>query len=311
MTEGDRLYVARLKQPDDLVLFIVVPKNSALESHIAWLFGFELQQELTFAALEFGKDDDGAIDFISRFVLDEIGVEFEDPNANTIDSIIERFGFEFPKTIPFSDHARLTLPGIDARDDPDAALMAWLNHEEAMFRRLERKIVSGRIAQGFVEAEEVDVDAFVSFSQSILQRRKSRMGYSFQNHLSAVFDAFELRYDPQVITENSKKPDFVFPGKAEYFDESFSVDLLTMLAAKSTCKDRWSQVLPEAARIPKKHLVTLEPGISIGQTQSMKAENLQLIVPASLQASYTQEQRDWLMNIADFVALVTNRQLAA
>ena len=88
------------------------------------------------------------------------------------------------------------------------------------------------------------------------------MGYSFQNQLSAVFDANELRYGEQVRTENNMKPDFIFPGKAEYLDPRFDVTLLTMLGAKSTCKDRWSQILPEAERIPLKHLVTLEPGIS-------------------------------------------------
>ena len=40
--------------------------------------------------------------------------------------------------------------------------MAWLDHEEAMFRRLERRIVSARIEQGFVTADGVDVDGFLS-----------------------------------------------------------------------------------------------------------------------------------------------------
>ena len=42
-----------------------------------------------------------------------------------------------------------------------------------------------------------------------------------------------------------------------------------MLGAKSTCKDRWRQVLAEDEKISRKHLLTLEPGISEPQTHQM------------------------------------------
>jgi len=309
MTEGDRLYVAR--QKDGSVLFIVVPSDSSLGNQVAWLFGLSDQASLDFAAREIDPDDDTSIlDFLSRFILDEMGIEFEDPNANALDTIVERFGFKFPKTAEFSALARQTLPESDeaARDDPDSALMAWLNHEEALFRRLERKIVSRRLEEGFRTDDGMDVDEFIRYSLGVQNRRKSRMGHSFENHLKAIFDANELSYASQLITEKGKKPDFVFPGGPQYFDKTFSVDLLTMLAAKSTCKDRWPQVLPEAERIPQKHLVTLEPGISESQTQTMKASGVQLVVPSSLQVSYTNTQRSWLFAVSDFVDLVRTRQ---
>ena len=43
-----------------------------------------------------------------------------------------------------------------------------------------------------------------------------------------------------------------------------------MLAAKTSCKDRWRQVLAEADRIRTKHLLTLEPAISKIQTAEMR-----------------------------------------
>lgn len=308
MNEGDTLFVAR--QTDDEVLFIVVPYDSELLSQVRWLFGFMQQAELDIyetrdLSVEAGHD---RIDFISRFILDEIGIEFEDPNANTLDSIIERFGAWFPRTLEFSDLARQTLPQVSALDDPDEALMVWLNHEEAMFRRLEKRVVSERIREGFLVDGEADVDSFLQFSLGVQNRRKSRMGHSFQNHLKAVFDAFEIRHDTQVRTENGKVPDFIFPGTKEYFDEDFEVSLLTMLAAKSSCKDRWPQILPEAARIPRKHLVTLEPGISENQTDMMETENVQLVVPGPLAGSYTSRQQKWLWSIGQFVRTVQERQ---
>lgn len=308
MREGDTLFVAR--QTDDKVLFIVVPSDSELLSQVRWLFGFMQQAELDIYETRdlSGSDGRDQIDFISRFILDEMGIEFEDPNANTLDSIIDRFGTRFPKTLEFSDLARQTLPQVRALDDPDAALMTWLNHEEAMFRRLEKRVVSERIEEGFLVDGEADVDSFLQFSLGVQNRRKSRMGHSFQNHLKAVFDAFEIRHDTQVKTENGKIPDFIFPGSKEYFDPEFDIASLTMLAAKSTCKDRWPQILPEAARIPRKHLVTLEPGISENQTDMMEVENVQLVVPASLRESYTQRQREWLWSVSQFLTAVAERQ---
>jgi hypothetical protein len=160
MREGDTLFLA--KRPGSVLLFIVVPAGSTVESQLLWLFGFDSQPALKFAAQQYSGDNDSTLDFAARFVLDELGIEFEDPNSNSLDSIIERFGFEFPKTKEFSSLARLTLPDVSAEDVPDVALMAWLDHEEAMFRRLERRIVSARIEQGFLSSEGVDVDGFLA-----------------------------------------------------------------------------------------------------------------------------------------------------
>ncbi len=242
-------------------------------------------------------------------MLDEIGIEYEDPRANELDTIIEAFGNAFPSTREFSDRARLTLREVSARDDPDAALVAWVEHEYAMFRRLEARIVEKDIRQGWAADDgTVDVEAFVQYSLSVQNRRKSRMGYAFQNHLGAVFDEFGIRYDTQVKTETGRWADFIFPGKTEYFNRDFPGTSLTMLAAKSSCKERWSQILKEADRIEDKHLVTLEPSISPSQTNTMRKDRVQLVVPGRIRESYTREQRDWLMSLRDFVDLVSGRQ---
>lgn len=306
MREGDTLFLA--KRPGSILLFIVVPAGSTVEKQLLWLFGFDSQPALRFAAQQYSGDNDSTLDFAARFVLDELGIEFEDPNANSLDSIIERFGFEFPKTKEFSALARLTLPDVSAEDAPDLALVAWLDHEEAMFRRLERRIVSARIQQGFVGAEGADVDGFLSFSLSVQNRRKSRMGQSFEHHLAAVFDASEVEYVKGGRTERNNKPDFLFPGQAAYAARDFPANRLSMLAAKSICKERWRQILPEADRIQVKHLVTLEPSISTAQTDQMQSHEVQLIVPTSIQPSYSNEQCGWLWSVERFVNHV--RELA-
>ena len=306
MEPGDQLFLAKMKE--DYLLFIVVAEGSELVDRLQFLFGIDSQGELEVTIQDF-SDSDPEIDFLTRFILDEIGIEFEDPNANSLDTIIERFGLTFPTTKVFSALARQTLPEVNALDDPDIAIMAWLDHEEALFRRLEARVVADRLTAGWVNEEGVaDVDGFIKFSLSVQNRRKSRMGHSLEKHLVAVFDAYGLRYEEQKKTEKGKKPDFIFPGIEQYFDTAFDVDLLTMLAAKSTCKDRWPQMLPEAERIHQKHLVTLEPGISVSQTDTMRESRVQLIVPESIQRSYSGKQREWLWNISAFVDLVRQRQ---
>ncbi len=306
MNAGDTLFLAL--RPNNNLLFIIVPAHSTLESQMLWLFDIPEQQRLRFVIREYGNDAAGDLDFVARYLLDEIGVEYEDPNANTLDTIIERFGMCFPKTKIFSALARTTLPEVNANENPDAALMAWLSHEEAMFRRLEKRIVSERIKKGCLNNGEADVDAFIHFSLSVQNRRKSRMGHSLENHLSAVFDAQGIRYSSQVKTEKGKKPDYLFPGEDEYLDINFDAKFLTMLAAKSSCKDRWSQVLPEAERIEQKNLLTLEPAISESTTNTMRESSLQLIVPSSIQSSYTPNQQQWLWSLSDFTGFVKGKQ---
>jgi hypothetical protein len=307
MSAGDTLFVA--KRPGNGLLFIVTPKGGTLQNQLLWLFGFASQPELRFATQEFTADNDAELDFTARLILDEIGIEFEDPNANSLDTIIDRFGTTFPKTEAFSDLARLTVPQVNAQADPDAALVAWLGHEEALFRRLERRAVTTRVEQGFGAGDELDIDGFLHFSLQVQNRRRSRMGRAFENHRAAVFRAFRITFEPQAVTEQRNTVDFLFPGSAEYHDPGFPIDGLTMLAAKSTCKERWRQVLPEARRIWPKHLVTLEPAISPAQTAQMQAEHLQLVVPTSIQSSYNVSQRAELLSLSDFVKLVLDREL--
>lgn len=152
------------------------------------------------------------------------------------------------------------------------------------------------------------MDSFIGFSLSVQNRRKSRVGLALENHLELVFTECGIRYSRAAVTENKSKPDFIFPGQAEYHDPAFNPLKLTMLGVKSTCKDRWRQVLAEADRIERKHLLTLEAAISGNQTDEMQAKNLQLVLPRSLHDTYTDTQRAWLMDVSSFTALVLERQ---
>jgi EcoRII C terminal len=306
---GDLLVVGRRANGE--ILFLVAPDGSTLENQIAWLFGLDGALGAGFRFEGFEGASDRGLDFVSRYVLEELGVEPEEPDTDRFDNLIERFGVTFPTSREFSVLARLHADAPDPRDDPDGALLGWLEFEDALFRRLERHVVSARLQNGFITTGQADVDGFLQFSLSVQNRRKSRMGLSFENHVEAALIQLSIKHERGARTEGNSKPDFLFPGAGHYLDSKFDAQHLTMLGVKSTLKDRWRQVLAEAQRIDRKHLLTLEPGISVSQTDEMMRQSLQLVVPTQLHPTFTPKQAAWLLSFGDFVSVVRSRQVAA
>lgn len=186
-----------------------------------------------------------------------------------------------------------------------------MDHEEKLFRIYERHLVQQRLRWGFGTNGD-DVDEFIGFSLSVQNRRKSRVGHAFEGHLDQLFRlhglCFEQGRGKGRVTENNAEPDFLFPGFADYHNAEFPADRLSMLGAKTTCKDRWRQVLSEADRIPGKYLVTLEAAISEGQTREMQAHGLQLVVPTPIQTTYANNQRQWLIGLEAFISVIKRQQ---
>ena len=308
MQPGDAFFFALRR--DGTVLAVFTPGEGTVENQLVWLFGLDEDPQGGFVFSDIEADKAKEIGFAARYILEELGIEADEPEADLLDTLIEPFGLVFPTTRIFSELARSSLPGVSALEDPDAALVEWMEREEALFRRLERRVVEARISEGFHGDGGADVDGFLSFSLSVQNRRKSRAGQALENHLEAVFTAHEIRHARGAETENRNKPDFLFPGQTEYRDPQFDASRLTMLGSKSTLKDRWRQVLSEAVRIEHKHLLTLEPGISEHQTSEMQTKQLQLVVPRSIQGTYRPGQQEWLMGLADFIEVVRVRQAA-
>lgn len=305
---GDLLVIA--KRRDGGLIVIVAESASSIARQIEWLFGFmELEKPGLSVKSELDTEHD-RIEFASRLILESIGVEVEVAEESFLDQMLEQFNGKFPTTRVFSAYARSTLKGLSAKENSDQVLMAWMEREEVLFRTLERHLISDRLSSGFGATQDsaVDVDGFLAFSLSVQNRRKSRVGFALENHLEVVFQDSGIRYSRTRATENKSKPDFLFPGHEEYHDPQFDSVNLTMLGVKSTCKDRWRQVLAEADRIEDKHLLTLEASISVNQTDEMKAKRLQLVLPKALHSSYTQDQQPWLMSVTEFTELVRLRQ---
>ena len=77
-----------------------------------------------------------------------------------------------------------------------------------------------------------------------------------------------------------------------------------MMGAKTTCKDRWRQVLTEAIKIPHKHLFTLETAISSNQLQEMHASHLTLVSTPDVLATYPAASNTSTLTLQGFLEIV-------
>lgn len=224
-----------------------------------------------------------------------------------IEDFIQNLRSEFPTSEEMSAEARLLTYSMNIRaqslirTNPDKLLLEWTDEEYRLFRAIERSRYGDIVAKGFSS-----VDEFVMMANKVLNRRKSRAGKSLEHHLAAIFDGNNIQYTAQAVTEGNKRPDFLFPSEEAYHDMTFSVEKLCSLAAKTTCKDRWRQVLNEANRLrdQNKYLCTMQQGISAAQMDEMQAEKVILVVPKEYIRTYPADRQDRIWTISKFVGYV-------
>lgn len=164
--------------------------------------------------------------------------------------------------------------------DPDGYLSAALTAETDLYYGIESEVHLARLSELLAKAPSVtDV---IDFAMTVQQARRSRRGQSLQNHFAAVLDLEQIPHTAQCATETGETPDFIVPGCRQYHDETFSAGSLRMVACKSTARDRWRQVLNEAARIPKKYLLTLDPELTSATIDAMDMAGIKAFVPRSI-----------------------------
>ncbi|CAN7654081.1 type II restriction endonuclease [Rhizobium sp. LjRoot254] len=303
---GDTLFLCQSKEGPLLALFCA--RGSSIEQQLLWLFGLQLVEGFDIRQNDLRDSRSRVLGLAARYILDLIGIEVISTEDTWLDLLVRRFGDRFPSTREFSALARQIARDVDSIADPDLALLEWMDLEERLFMTFERHIVSKVLEKGFMSEGKADVEGFVKFSLSVQNRRKTRAGWAFGNHIEEVLRVHDLHYKREATTEKRNGPDFLFPDETAYRDPLYPTVRLTMLGAKTSCKDRWRQVLAEADRIEIKHLLTLEPGISETQTKEMQRARLQLVLPTALHETYQPEQQKQLMNLQTFIEVVRSRQ---
>ena len=233
--------------------------------------------------------------------------ETKEPDQSRLFSdYIRTIGRDFPGTVELAQVTRNICASAGGSVDPDDQLTRWLDTEYQLFRLIEQRIYAP-----FVRTGDHPLVEILGFASGVLNRRKSRAGKSLEHHLAAIFDAQKLPYSHGEITEGHSRPDFIFPGMSQYHNSHYSEDGLVFLGAKTTCKDRWRQILSEADRIPGKHLFPLQQGISSNQLEEMARSKVTLVVPRQNLNSFPKPWRPRLMTLGLFLNYVKTRTTAA
>lgn len=195
------------------------------------------------------------------------------------------------------------IPQKNWKGDVDNLILKRRKLEFEIFEEVEKREILPIIKEGFTS-----VSKFIHYANSIVNRRKSRAGTSLELHLESIFKYEGLNFETQVVTEQNKKPDFIFPSAADYHNINFPDNKLHMLASKTCCKDRWRQVINEADRIKHKHLFTLQEGVSVNQLDEIYQHGIILVVPEPTKKSFPAKYRQKIMNLTGFVDLIKHSQ---
>lgn len=235
--------------------------------------------------------------------------QYSKQKQERIQDIVETFS-NFPTTAELCKSAQnliISLRNLSENQilpNCDTLIKDWYDVDFRIFSGIEE-----RQYEPFINEPIGELNKLLRLSKVIANRRKSRAGLSLENHLSRIFDAGGFAYEKHAKTEINKKPDFLFPGSISYHNPSFDTSKLIMLGAKTTCKDRWRQVLAEADRIEHKYLFTLQQGVSSDQLREMASYNLTLVVPRSNLKLFDYAQTNNVMDLSAFVNYVKEMQL--
>ncbi|WP_428898465.1 EcoRII C terminal [Parelusimicrobium proximum] len=308
MEEGDLFIIGRKGEQYSIY---VAPGDSTAEEELLWLFGAGRESAAAkFGVIEFGGEEKSAganNNIFGRYILDTLGLESAYEKEEGVERLLNTFAGTMPKVKDLFDFTVEVMSGnLNTVDDPDGAVMQLYYKQEIFFKTLEKTLIERKLSEGFDKKDPVE--DFIKFSLGVQNRRKSRAGKTLEYILMFIFDGNKINYSYNEITEKTSRPDFLFPSATAYKNKEFSDDSLFMLASKSSCKDRWRQVLAEAERIRNKHLFTLETGISLNQTEEMKSKNLTLVIPEERKSGFTDQQRNEILSLRDFICLMKEKQ---
>ncbi|MGQ9807620.1 MAG: type II restriction endonuclease [Armatimonadota bacterium] len=216
-------------------------------------------------------------------------------------SEIEALSGQIPSSSKVSLMARQALQACDPnfnralRENPDHLLIRLRDVEYELFKRIERTMWLPRVRRGFHSVEE-----FIETAQSVLQRRKARAGKSLEHHVDFLLSARNVPHEVQPDLQG--RPDVIIPSASAYLDPQ-QRSRTALLAIKTSCRDRWRQVLQEAPGTGGRYLLTLQPGITRAQVEEILSAGIKLVVPKPLHSCYEKAVRTRLLSVRNFLDL--------
>lgn len=221
-----------------------------------------------------------------------------------IADVLDALRDDFPSTATMAEKgrelARLVHPSL-TRAAWDDQLLSWIDMEYRLYQAVEDFFLRRELSH------IGDTESFLRLANSVMNRRKSRAGKSLEHHIAAILSAANIPFTAQARTEHKNRADFILPSDRAYHDFDFPAGDLVFLAAKTTARDRWRQILPEADRIPVKHLLTLQQSLSPDQVHQIALAHVLLVVPKRYHPRYPGSD-GIIWSIQSFVKMLQERR---
>jgi hypothetical protein len=136
--------------------------------------------------------------------------------------------------------------------------------------------------EGLAIAIAGQIEGIRSVFKSMQNSIFSLAGSCFEKYIEVWLDAFDLPFEIQKRVDGDRIPDFVLPSRHYYMArDSRSPDDAILLSAKTTCRERWTQILSEGKLVDTKYLATLDAAVPKDKINSMLSERVVLVVPES------------------------------
>lgn len=236
-------------------------------------------------------------------------VEQKEPELSEEDCIDKQFRkfatdlAAFPPMSQFPEKTREALLacvrdfGKKAADD---RLLSLMQAESRLFRLVERQLCNKQVNRFFN-----DVDDFVKTASSIMNRRRARPSRSMENHVEYLLKDAMVPFDVQRMPDGEAS--LIIPGRAQYANNKYPADKLFIVGVRNNCKGRWWQITQDTARVPWKHLITMQEGISPKQLAAIHKAKVSLVVPQKLHSRYPSVEGVDLLNVEAFIKTVRKR----
>ena len=257
------------------------------------------------------EDDD--LDLEDAALLDLLGIPITRTHDHELAQVIDHFGqaTRMPTTRDFCDFVRKLCPDTDDTTDIDTALAAWYSFTAEMFRGLEEHIIGTDFNRHFANKERIDLDTFFEVSRRYQNSRFKRAGDSWESHLDAALHRTGVHYcwNKRKLADGVK-PDFLFPSREIYTTDSTPPGTVTFMGAKTTAKERWLQLVGEAAGASERYLATMDRELNREVLITMKGKRVIPVIPESWIKKYYTDEPEGIISFADFIVILKDRENA-
>ena len=319
MEPGDYCWIARRRTGE--VLVVVGQAGTSASRQLDRLFGTRLrttsdsvpQRAKPFDLFNLDEARDESLDLSDADLLLALGITVATKSSDRLEDMVRRFGgnFPLPPTAAFSAYAREVCAIGNPLEDPDGALAEWVAMTNDLYVTYERHVIGPLLDEELANREHIDVDAFFRLATRFKNARFSRAGTAFETHIAALLKLADVSFDQPPRLPDGSKPDFLFPSMAAYNNPAVPDDRLTFLAAKTTTKERWRQVVTEASRLEERYLITMDRQLNGEVLNAMAHNHVVPVIAAPLQVEYGPTLSTQMTTVGAFIALLRQRQSLA